>query len=289
MKKISLILVMLSFSSSLLAQDIPPDPYRVATPKEITLFETPREIMQNEIEKNLCNSTWEISEKPFMLSIHPEEAVIIVNYYKEFGNVPRYLKTINFRLDAKRESSFAKAVSAEIEKETDANTARVNKTPMAEMMKLAEAAKTSPAAQKQLDAMKTQTNKYFKNITVLGNSLKYGAVDVEINENYIDNAPSGRTTRTLAITAPGIQQGYLDIEYPDEDDDYDTLYNTKLYIGNWPKRSKSETLSFYFVKNNSPDPIIENMLVMISTNNYHKMMKIINSIDWTKLKALVKN
>lgn len=94
---------------------------------------------------------------------------------------------------------------------------------------------------------------------------------------------------------PGIAQAILYYQYPVEDDP-DTTYKALLYIGNFPKYSgedivvnfKYKTNYYWKDKQHSGPPVIENMSIWIESHHYNNIMKVIHSIDWTGLKAMIK-
>ena len=259
------------------AQKIPPDVYRTATPKEILLHDNAYNVLQHEIEVNICDNNWGISKKPFLLSNNRDEKVVIIGYLKGFGNIPVFTREDeSFEIKMKPKSPLYKANEDESKKQTDAYIARTTNI--------------SSADKKELAIIKTKNEQYSKNLNHLSNSKNYGSISLEINQSSrYDDEPFGSHKGGIkkTVTAPGIQQGALSIEYPDELS-VDTTYLATLYIGNWPKLSGAKTLPFHFIKNDSDEPVIENMIIEISAFNYNEMMKMIHSIDWTKLQAMIK-
>jgi hypothetical protein len=274
MKKIapiSISIILLFTGNDIFAQNIPADKYRAATPKEILLHDNPYNILQREIETNICDANWNITKKPFLLSDNRDEKIVIIDYLKGVGNIPVFMrKGESFEIKMNPESPLYKSNQDEVKKQTDAYVARI--------------ANISSADKKELAVIKTKNEQYEKNLNRLSDDKTYGSISLEINQStmYVNNEGKGNTK---ALILPGIRQGILRIEYPDEAS-VDTTYRATLFIGNWPKFSDTKTPSFHFIKNS--DPVIENIIIEISAFNYNKMTKMIHNIDWTKLEALIK-
>lgn len=265
--------ILLLFASvNVFAQNISTDVYRTATSKEMRLHDDAYNILQHEIETNICDNNWYISQKPFLISSHPDRKIVIVNYLKGVGNIPVFTKEDEkFEIKMNIESPLYQAYIDENKKQTEAFQAR--------------SANISTANKQELALIKKQNEQYFKYINQSANRTTYGTISLELNQSQtVYN--EGDNSSTKSITVPGIHQGAISITLPDENST-DTIYNTILYIGKWPKLSGSKMLSFHFIKNTGSGPVIENMIIGISTFNHEKMMKLIYSIDWTKLEALI--
>lgn len=178
-----------------LAQDIPPDPYRVATTKEISLHDTPYQVLQNQIKRNICDATWEISGNPFLLRNNPDEKTLIINYLKGVGNIPVFTRNgESFVISAKKESSLYKSFLDESKKETDAYVART--------------AKISTADKKELSIIKAKNEQYLRNADHSSNTIKYGRISLEFNQSWTDDKKSLAGTihanAERLMTAPGV-------------------------------------------------------------------------------------
>lgn len=281
MKKIipDLTIIILLFADvNAFAQNIPPDRFRIATSKEILLHDNAYNILQHEIEANVCDASWEISKKPFLLSDNRDEKIVIIDYLKGIGNIPVFTREDeSFEIKMKPESPLYKSNQDESKKQTDAYLARI--------------ANISSANKKELAIITAKNEQYQKNLSHISNSKNFGSISLELNQSSTYDketlGDSHHTNINRLIIIPGIQQCFLAIEYPDESD-VDTSYYAVLFIGNWPKLSDTKMLPFHFIKNNSDEPVIENMIIEISAFNYNKMMMMIHNIDWTKLEALIK-
>lgn len=273
MKKIipTLIIIPILFTSiRVFAQNIPPDPFRIATPKEILLHDNPYEILLDQVEKNICDSTWEIRKPPFLLKTKPDDEMVIINYLRGVGDIPVFGNGERFSIEAKYESSLWKSTIAEDKIQTDAFVTRN-----------ANISKIYATDKKEFAIIKSQNDQYSKKMS--HHTLKFAVISLGLNQSWMD--AKGIQIKTIAV--PGIQQAFIGKVLPSEDE-LDTTYRVDLYIGNWPKSSHTDMLHFNFIKNNSGEPIIENMTIYIITYKYNDMMKVIHSVDWTKLEALIK-
>jgi len=275
MKKIipALIIIILVFAGAdIFAQNASADKFRVATPQEILLHDNPYNILQREIETNICDANWSITQKPFLLSANPNEKIIIINYLEGVGNVPVFKREgESFEIKMNQESPLFKAYLEENKKQTEAFQARSARV---------------ASDKKEAAEITAQNKKYFNYINQSANRTIFGDIFLELNQNNTIVYDLGDTS-PKQITAPGINHISLFVQLPDESS-VDTIYNAILYIGNWPKLSNTKMVPFHFTKNNSSAPVIENMIIKISGFNYNKIMKMIHSIDWTKLEALIK-
>jgi hypothetical protein len=274
MKLLILNILFVLAAATLFAQNNSPDIYRTATTQEILLHDKVCEILQQEIESEICNGGWAVSNKPLLLRDNPSQKVVVKNYLKGTDNIPVFINDDNrFEISMKPGSTIYIKNEAKIKKLTAAYIART--------------AGLTSASKEQLATIKAKNERYFKNINRLSNDKQYGILSLEFNQSHsISGHNLGKVIKK--VTAPGINQLVLFEQLPDENS-ADTLYNAILYLGDWPKMSVGQMNSFHFkITETGSDPVIENMIIEISTFHYNKMISMISRIDWTKLAKFLK-
>lgn len=121
-------------------------------------------------------------------------------------------------------------------------------------------------------------------ISSLASKMHFASISLELNINHADIDIKGKVLSKM----PGINKALL---YKDDpiDGDPDTTYKAYLFLGRWPKLQTGNTeefIPFPFTQHKG-NPIIENMVVTISTHNYPKLMQVIRNIDWGKMEDLI--
>lgn len=251
-------------------------------PAEIAVHNQPYIVLQNQIEKNLCNNDWEINTNdsrrnnvaPFLiLKGDPGENVILrgttVHYFSPVD------RGVSCEIDMKPGSAIyiANIDSFNAQMKILGTGFMASNNANIEMARLQD--------ERKLAEVKLQLNfDYTEDIT-----------DANYNNNFY-------TGSKLSVVPAGIQMATL-FKEDFAKTSKDTLYYAVLYIGDWPITTSIKKREFFhFVnyskepwidKQHSGTPVLENMKITIKTSNYEKLMKVINSIDWTKLNALVKN
>ena len=250
--KIFLLLIPLLAANSIVIAQNDNDPaskFRIATSEERKLHDDAYTTLQQEIEAKLCNKDWGISEPVFLISDHPDEMIVIKDDTTEY-NIPDFVReNETFKIRLKSTSPLFKVYQDSIHKFD---------------------------GQQGLDKLKEG----FKLVEIYGNKMEFANIGLSLNETYTDELEG-----KILPKIPGIQQAAL---YKQRPDDYVTVYIARLYIGYWPKLSPGKMMNYQF-KKHSGQPVIENMKITISTFDYNQMMKVLHSIDWTKLEKLVKS
>lgn len=272
------------------------------TAAEAAARDKPYAILQNEIERKLCDKEWSIDQNPFLyFKDHPEATEITR------GKNAHYFIVGSWGAKCKIELNKTSPLYKEIMDSSKNVSTRLGESYKygPDLQKdIANAMKTgghiSPKGQAMLDKKHVITKQCLDDLARLQNAQQYANIALFINRDGEGHkqAPAGGYPKGAlkSLTVAGVQQAVLFITNPYEDDP-DTTYFANLYIGNWPKPHPGDQVLFPYKYNtkyswtdkvHSGKPIIENFCVEIYTSHYSDMMKVIHSIDWTKLEALVK-
>ncbi len=283
------------------------------TPAEIALHNAPYVILQNEIERNLCRNDWEIDTRqkngdyvaPFLiLKGSPEEDVILRgSSVHHFTPVDRgtagtvQLKNTSPLYSANNDSMLAQ--SAILQAQYSLGLQLFSKAAKNHYKYTAE----DSAVMKK---MKIKSDKAAIEMDRLSNARKWATIKMELNSNwsevekgrvyYLDGGMDFDVGKKLP-TIEGAAYATLFMLKPWKNDP-DTLCEAEVYIGNWHAQPDlMKRTAFHFVHNDknpwtdkqhSGKPFLENMKITIQGENYNKVMKVVHSINWTKLEALVK-
>lgn len=272
------------------------------TPAEIQSRDQPYSILQNEIGNKLCNTNWGIDKTSFLFfKDQPDIQEVVRGKSIHYFDLSRWGNKCVIML--KETSPLYQTIMDSTEKvnerlDSNANAGLTQDQAMADAMK--NNGKITAKDQVILNKKKAVNDQGLKDIARLGNANQFAIISLLINENWADDIKTGSGSYSANDIKPlsvhGIQQAVITIEYPDKGQ-VDTSYRATLYIGNWPKPDMHKMLPFPFKyntksawsdKDHSGQPVIENLKIYIESYSYNNLMKVIHSIDWTKLDGLIK-
>ncbi|MGH7240223.1 MAG: hypothetical protein ACREHG_09220, partial [Candidatus Saccharimonadales bacterium] len=250
------------------------------------------------IKARLCNQDWDISENPFLFLRDQRDQKIIVRGKSVYNfSQTHWGDQCDIRL---KKTSAAYNANSESQKVATDQLVTITKRGY-EILQ--EAAKNNyhltAAEQKTSDSLKPVREKLNTRLKSLFHAQHIASVSIDFNSNWMDQEKmSGFPAAKAGLLhhIPGVDQFVLNVELPYEDNP-DTSYSLGLYIGRWPQPNLTKMMPFTFRhnaktpwtdKDHSGPPIIENFRVVISSYHYNQIIHIIQAIDWTKLKAMVK-
>jgi hypothetical protein len=244
------------------------------TPAEIAVHNQPYIILQNEIENKLCDKDWEINSKyQFLVLKGGDNEDVILR-----GTTVHYFTPVDRGVLCEIDMKYGSA-------KYKANTDSFN----AQMKMLGKGLAVSANANLEMAQLQDER--------------QLATIKLQLNSEYTDDLTDANNDyhfyigAELSTVPAGIQMATL-FKKDNAKASKDTLYYAVLYIGDWTKSSSVKKREFFhFVhytkepwtdKQHSGTPFLENMKITIQTYSYEKLMKVINGIDWTKLKALIK-
>lgn len=276
------------------------------TPAEIAVHNQPYLILQKEIENKLCDNDWAINTKYQFLILKggPDEDVILrgttVHYFTPVD------RGIMCEVDMKYGSSIYTANANSFNALMKIKVAQINKS----LQILAKAQKNNLKYTAEdsavMDKIKIVNDKADLEMARLLDERKLAIIKMLLNSSwtepqkgrqyYLDGGIDFYAGKKLPHLE-GVGYATLFMEKPWKDNP-DTLCEATIYIGNWPAQTDlKRRFAFHFVhidktpwtdKQHSGQPFLENMKIIITGESYESVMKVIHSIDWTKLNALVK-
>jgi hypothetical protein len=154
--------------------------------------------------------------------------------------------------------------------------------------------------------IKIASDKANSEMAHLANNRQLAVIRMDLNSKwtepqlgrqyYLDGGINFDAGKRLS-TVDGVAYVTLFMNKPWELDP-DTLCEVTIYIGPWPViPDLKKRFPFHFVhtdkaawidKQHSGKPFLENMKIIIQAQNYTRLMNVVNSIDWTRLEALLK-
>lgn len=268
------------------------------TPAETQARDAPYMELQQQIAERLCKQDWNVSDNPFLFLKDNGGKQVVVRGKSVHGfSLTHWGDQCGITVNTN--SALYKAN----EQRQRAATARLTDITKAGYAILQTTAKNNyhltGAQQKTVDSLKREREKVNTLLNSLSHAENIAWVGLDINANWMDekNMQGFSADKAITLTAvTGVQQAVLFVEYPDEDDP-DTSYRAWLYIGKWPHSSFAKMMPFPFRDNtkygwadkqHSGPPVIENLKVLVYGYHYTDVMKVVRAIDWTKLRALVK-
>lgn len=283
------------------------------TPVEMAVHNQPYIILQREIENNLCDKNWGIDTldkngnyvAPFLiLKGDPNDDVILR------GSTVHFFIPVNrgteCTVQLKNTSPLYKANSDSMLAQTEISKSQFG---IASQL-FAKAAKNNYKYTHEdsvvMDKMKIVSDKVNKEMDHLSNALKLATIGLVLNSHwtepqmgrqyYLDGGTNFDGGKLLP-TIEGASFATLFWEDPWKLDP-DILWEATIYIGKWPVITDlKKRFAFHFMhidktpwtdKQHSGKPVIENMKIIIMAEDHGRLLKVIHSIDWTKLNALVK-
>ncbi len=284
------------------------------TPAEMALHNQPYIILQKEIEENLCNNDWEIDSRdkngddvaPFLILKGDPGDDVIARGTSVHNFIP-VDRGIACTVQLKSSSPLYTANNDSMRSQSGIWQAQYN---LANQL-FEKAAKNNYKYTSEDSAVMKKMKIASDNATLemarLSKARKLATIAMQLNSSwtepqkgrqyYLDGGTDFDAGKKLP-PVKGAAYATLFTKKPWKNDP-DTLCEATVYIGNWPVQTDiKKRFAFHFVhtdktpwtdKQHSGQPFLENMKIIITAESYEKVMKVIDSIEWTKLEALVKN
>jgi len=263
---------------------IPKSDTDTPTQPEIAVYDASYITLQKEIEDKICDNDWEITPRQYDGSINkgrffilrdhlPKDVVLRGSEVHRFMPIS-YAEDVYCTVVLKAKSPLNAAIDDSIQKE-----------------ELLFGRALASGDGSGLDSISLKEDH-------LRTEKEYGTIQLELNEDWVAVKATYPDSVLPMPHVDGVANALL-FEHKVEEKGVnpDILYDVRICIGNWSTRPDANgSVTFHFVhmdsqpwidKQHSGKPVIENMVVNISGENYERVMKIVRTINWTKLSALV--
>ena len=163
-------------TANVFAQEHDPNsPFRKATDTERELHDTVYKILQQEIVTKICGNDWAITKSPFLISNHPDEMIVVKNYYKGYSNIPVFTR------------------------ENETFKISLNKQ--------------TPLYQKYIDSMNMPPVNY-NTVTRISNEMQFADITLLLNESHTDKLKGKILQKIPGIQQTSMYEEKLDESVP---------------------------------------------------------------------------
>ena len=263
---------------------IPKSDSDTPTQPEIAVYDAPYITLQKEIEDKICDKDWEITPRQYDGSINKGRFFILRDHLPKDvvlrGSAVHRFMPISYHDDV-----YCTVV---LKAQSPLNAAIDDSIQMEKLLFGRAFASGDSAGEDSINRMDDH----------LRAEKQYATIQLELNEDWVRVKATSPDSLLPMPHVDGVANALL-FEHTVEGNGVESgiLYDVRICIGKWPARPDANgAVVFHFAhvdsqpwidKQHSGKPVIENMEVNIYCGNYDRVMKIVRSIDWSKLSALV--